>query len=58
MLEVYSITGQKVATLLNRTMSPGVYREIFEGKGLSSGTYIYRLQAGAYTAAGKMVLMK
>ena len=57
-LEVYSVTGRNVATLLNRTMSPGVYREIFDGKGLASGTYIYRLQAGAYTAAGKMVLMK
>jgi len=39
-------------------MSPGVYREIFDGKDFSSGTYIYRLQAGAYSAAGRMVLMK
>ncbi|HEX7344381.1 MAG TPA: right-handed parallel beta-helix repeat-containing protein [bacterium] len=57
-LEVYSLAGQKVATILNRYLLPGVYRETFDGSGLSSGMYLYRLQAGSYAASGKMVLMK
>ncbi|TKJ36544.1 hypothetical protein CEE37_15080 [candidate division LCP-89 bacterium B3_LCP] len=57
-LEVYSITGQKVMTLLDRTLSPGYYSEKFDGSGLTSGVYLYRLTAGAYNATGKMVLMK
>jgi parallel beta-helix repeat protein len=57
-LEVYSISGQKVMTLLDRTMSPGFYSESFDGSGLASGVYLYVLDAGEYQATGKMVLMK
>jgi len=57
-LEVYSINGRKVATLLDRQMAPGIYRETFDGSGLASGMYIYRLQAGEYSSSGKMVLLK
>jgi len=31
---------------------------IFDGSGLASGIYVYRLEAGPYAANGKMVLMK
>ncbi len=57
-LDVYSPAGQKVATILNRHLLPSVYRETFDGRGLSSGMYLYRLQAGDFAATGKMVLMK
>jgi len=57
-LEVYSLSGQKVATLLDRNLAPGVYRETFDGSRLASGMYIYRLQAGQYSASAKMVLLK
>lgn len=57
-LEVYNSSGQKVATLLDRSLTAGAYHETFNGSNLASGVYIYRLQAGDYSASGKMVLLK
>jgi hypothetical protein len=31
---------------------------VFDGSGLASGVYLYRIEAGYYTAVRKMVLMK
>ncbi len=57
-LEVFSVDGRKVATLLNRTLAAGSYSEPFDGSNLASGVYIYTLQAGRYHATGKMTLLK
>lgn len=59
-LTVYNVLGQRVATLLdNQTMSVGTHSVQFDASQLSSGTYVYRLQAGgAYTATRTMVLLK
>ena len=57
-LTVYSLTGERVATLIDRTMEPGFYSEIFDGSNLSSGIYFYSLKAGSYQTTNKMVLMK
>ena len=45
-LKVYSILGQEVATLINEERAPGVYEVNFDGLKLTSGTYLYKLQAG------------
>ena len=58
MLKVYSITGKEVATLINEEKTPGVYEVNFDGANLSSGVYIYRLQAGNFTDVKEMVLLK
>ncbi len=57
-LEIYNIMGQRVATLLDREMSPGFYRIRFEPQQLGSGIYFIRMQAGAFQAVRKVVLMK
>ncbi len=43
-LEVFNRLGQLVRTLTDTEQSPGVYDVIFDGSGLPSGVYFYRLQ--------------
>ncbi|MHB1687442.1 MAG: T9SS type A sorting domain-containing protein [Ignavibacteriaceae bacterium] len=57
-LKVYNMLGQKVATLVNQTMAGGNYRYEFNADNLSSGIYIYRLQAGDFMFTKKMTLLK
>jgi Secretion system C-terminal sorting domain len=57
-LKVYDVLGNEVATLVNEEQSAGTYRVDFSGTGLSSGTYIAKLQTGNYIKTIKMALMK
>lgn len=57
-LEVYDVLGRKVATLVDGEQSVGSYQEVFDATGLSSGIYLYRLQAGDFTRIAKMTLTK
>jgi hypothetical protein len=57
-LEVYSILGQRVATLVDETRSAGYYAERFNATGLASGLYIYRMQAGNVVETRKLMLLK
>lgn len=57
-LEVFNITGQKVATLIRGTLSSGSHQQTFNASGLSSGLYIYRLQTPEQSFTRQMVLIK
>lgn len=57
-LNIYDITGRLVKTLVNEVRDEGVHSITFDGSGLSSGTYFYRLQAGDFVQIKKMVLIK
>ena len=57
-LKVYNILGQLVATLVHGMRAPGHYMVRFNGSGLSSGVYIYRLQAGSFIQSKKLMLVK
>ncbi|MFW6347346.1 MAG: T9SS type A sorting domain-containing protein, partial [Cyclonatronaceae bacterium] len=57
-VEVFSINGQKVATLADERMNAGTHQLQFEAENLASGVYLYRLQAGAETITRKMTLLK
>ena len=57
-LKVYDIIGNEIATLVNEEKPAGKYGVIFDATGLSSGIYFYRLTAGKYTSAKKLILMK
>ena len=55
---VYTVTGQRVATLVNETMSAGRHTVGFDASQLSSGVYIYRLSSNGLTTTRKMLLVK
>ena len=57
-LTVYDITGKKVGEILNQQLAAGSHTVDFNAKNLASGTYIYRIQAGDFVEAKKMVLLK
>jgi hypothetical protein len=57
-LEVYSVLGQKVETLLHGCQTAGRHEVEFNALKLASGTYFYRLQAGRNTAVRKFVVVK
>lgn len=57
-LEVYDVLGRLVKTLVNSSMMPGEHTIVFDGSGLASGVYFYRLVAGSYVRTMKMLLLK
>lgn len=62
-LEIYSITGRLVTTLINETQDAGTYQVQFVDPGMSSGVYIYRIQARpmegpGFVATRKFALLK
>ncbi|MCX7610788.1 MAG: T9SS type A sorting domain-containing protein [Ignavibacterium sp.] len=57
-LAVYNLIGEVVATLVNKPMDMGTYEVEFDGSGLPSGMYIYKLEAGGNSIAKKMMIMK
>lgn len=58
MLKVYDVIGNEIASLVNEIKTPGKYKVKFDGSNLSSGVYLYRLQAGNYVQTRKLLLMK
>jgi YD repeat-containing protein len=57
-LKIYDMLGREVAELLNGEMEKGTHAVSFNGRNLSSGVYIYRLQSGDFTQSKKMLLLK
>ena len=55
---LYDILGKKVATLLSEPKQPGQYKLSVDGSKLASGVYLYKMVAGDFTDAKKMVLLK
>lgn len=57
-VEVFTVLGQKVATLINTKQSAGVYTINFDASSLTSGIYLYRIKAGAFTETKRMTILK
>lgn len=57
-LSVFDALGKKVAVILDEYKTAGNYSVRFDGSGLPSGIYLYRLESGDYNASRKLILMK
>jgi hypothetical protein len=57
-LRIYDTAGRLVATLVDAWREAGVHKATFDGSALASGIYVYRLEAGDFTAAQKIILLK
>ncbi len=58
-LEIYSLMGRKIATLIDSYLAPGEYLATFQGGQLPSGVYLCRMQSqGGFDTIRKMVLLR
>lgn len=62
-LLVYSVRGNPVKKLMDQMQAAGVHRVVWNGMNdqeqrVASGLYLYRLQAGAFSQTGKMMLVE
>jgi len=62
-LVIYDLLGREVKTLVNRVEEAGLKSVVWHGNNdagqpVSSGVYLYRIQAGNFSKSFKMVLLK
>ena len=57
-LTVYNTTGQQVRSYDFGIQDTGSHEYVFDGSGLPSGVYLYRVEAGGNEVYGRMLLMK
>ncbi len=57
-LKIYDALGREVATLVNEQQTVGSYSATFDASKLPSGVYFYRIRAGDYSNAKKLILLK
>jgi hypothetical protein len=62
-ISIYTLMGQKIATLVNRNMNAGTYIITWNGMDdfgntVGAGVYIYQLRSDQYFKAKKMIFLK
>jgi hypothetical protein len=63
LLEIFDIAGRKVTTLVNEGLNTGTYHVVWDGRNqsglsVSSGIYLYRIQANNFVETKRMVFVK
>ncbi len=62
-MEIYNVLGQKVRTLVNKSLAAGTYNEVWDGTNeagnlVASGVYLYKLKSEAGIKVKKMLFQK
>ena len=57
-LTVFDVLGREVRTLVNEEKPAGYYTVRFDGTGLASGAYFYRLRAGNFVQTRKLTMVR
>ena len=57
-LDVFNTLGEQVRSLVDEEVPAGKHVVKFNASGLSSGVYLYRLQADGFVRSRKLILMK
>ena len=62
-LAIYNLLGQEVRVLVNETKQAGSFTATWDGadalgRRVASGIYLYRIQAGSFSATKRMLLLK
>lgn len=57
-LKVYNLSGHEVKTIIDAWKPKGRYEVEFDGSGLASGVYFYKLTAGNFIETKKFLLLK
>lgn len=57
-LIIYNLLGNEVARLVEGVMPAGEYTTTWNASNVSSGIYLYRLQAGEFVQTRKMILLR
>ncbi|MBN1482470.1 T9SS C-terminal target domain-containing protein [candidate division KSB1 bacterium] len=57
-LDIYSITGDKIVTLVSEKQPVGHYKYEWDAANLASGVYFYTIIAGDFMQSKKLILLK
>jgi len=57
-LEIYSVQGVKVATLIDGVLSAGQYATTWDATGTKPGLYLVRVQAGTFVETRKLLKLE
>lgn len=57
-VKIYDLLGNEVATLVAEKLPAGKHQRVWEAKGLASGVYLYRIEAGEFLQTRKLILLR
>ena len=55
---VYDMLGREIRTLVDGHIEAGYHQISFDGSGLNSGVYLYKLESKSFSMVRKMLLVK
>ena len=57
-ITIFNAAGQHILTLVDEEKTAGFHRIEFDASSLASGVYLYKMQAGKFTASKKLLVTK